>query len=309
MKARVKPRSYTKTRMKPRIESQTLWGYLFVGPAIFGFLAFFLAPMGFSLYMSFHSWDMIGTPVFVGFQNFIDMFTLSHALVPQAIRVTLYFTLLTVPSVTILSLFLAMLLNTKIKGISVFRTIYYIPSIVPAIAASALWLFLLNPMFGFFNQVLRFFGLPPSNWLHDPNMVIPALSVMAVWGAGNTVIIYLAGLQGIPTHLYEAATVDGASGFRKFINVTVPMISPVIFFNMIMAIIGSMQTFTQAFVMTAGGPNNASLFYALLIYRTAFTNLQMGYASAMAWFFFVIVAVLTITAFKISKFWVYHEEK
>jgi len=298
-----------KHKTVPKIKSQTVWGYIFIGPAILGFLAFFLIPILFSLYISFTRWDMIASPQFVGVQNFKDMFTLSHTLVPQSLRVTLYYTLLTVPSITIISLFLSLLLNTKIKGISVFRTMYYIPSIVPAIAASALWLFLLNPMFGVFNQILKMIGLPTSNWLHDTVSVIPTLAMMAVWGAGNTVVIYLAGLQGIPTHLYEAALIDGAGMFRKFFNITIPMLSPVIFFNMIMAIIGSMQTFTQAFVMTEGGPNNASLFYALLIYRTAFRNLDMGYASAMAWLFFVVIAILTIIAFRVSAFWVFYEEK
>ena len=288
---------------------RTIWGYIFIGPSILGFLLFFAIPIFFSLYISFTDWDMHGAAEFIGFRNYINMFALAHSLVPQSLRVTLYYTILTVPSITIVSLFLGLLLNSKIRAISVYRTLYYIPSIVPAIAASALWMFLCNPMFGLLNAVLRMVGLPPSDWLHGTTTVVPTLALMAVWGAGNTVVIYLAGLQGIPSHLYEAVDIDGGGIFRKFIYITIPMLSPVIFFNMIMSIIGSMQVFTQAFVMTQGGPNNASLFYVVLIHRTAFLDMSMGLASAMAWLFFIMIAVLTVIAFKVSQFWVFYGEK
>lgn len=289
--------------------TQTVWGYIFILPAILGFALFYLGPMLFSLGISFFDWDMIRPPQFVGVQNYINMFTLSNSLVSKALKVTLYYSLLTVPLITVVSLFISMLLNSKIKLISVFRTVFYIPSIVPAVANAALWMFLCNPMFGLLNSLLKAVGLPPQNWIYDTKTVIPTMAIIGLWGAGNTVVIYLAGLQGIPAHLYEAIDIDGGNALHKFKNVTVPLLSPVIFYNMVMAIINSMQTFTQAYIMTEGGPNNASLFYVLLLYRTAFNDQQMGYASAMAWLFFLIVAALTVLAFKLSNTWVFYGEE
>ena len=287
---------------------QTVWGYLFVLPSILGFLAFYLGPMIFSLIISFFDWDMMQQPRFVGVQNYIDMFALSNSLVGKSLFVTLYYTVIAVPLITIVSLFISMLLNSKIGLMSVYRTIFYIPSIVPAVANAALWMFLCNPMFGLLNTLLKAVGLPAQNWIYDSHSVIPTLAVIGLWGAGNTVVIYLAGLQGIPAHLYEAIEIDGGGCLPKFVNVTLPMLSPVVFYNMIMAIINSMQTFTQVYIMTEGGPNNASLFYTLLLYRTAFKDQQMGFASAMAWLFFIVVAVLTMLAFKLSDKWVFYGE-
>ena len=288
---------------------QTVWGYIFIAPALLGFIAFYLGPMLFSLIISFFDWDMIQPAQFIGIQNYIDMFTLSNSLVSKSLMVTLYYTLISVPLITIVSLFISMLLNSKIRMMSVYLTIFYIPSIVPAVANAALWMFLCNPMFGLLNTVLKAVGLPPQNWIYDSQSVIPTLALIGLWGAGNTVVIYLAGLQGVPTHLYEAIEIDGGGAFQKFRHVTIPMLSPVIFYNMIMAIINSMQTFTQAYIMTEGGPNNASLFYTLLLYRTAFKDQQMGYASAMAWLFFIVIALLTIIAFKLSNKWVFYGEE
>ena len=267
---------------------------------------FLLGPMLFSLGMSFTDWDTLRPASFIGIRNYIGMFTYSNSLVTRALFVTLYYTLLTVPLVTIISLFISMLLNSKIGLLSLYRTIFYIPSIVPAVANAALWMFLCNPMFGLLNALLRSVGLPPSNWFHDTRSVIPTMSVMGVWGAGNTVVIYLAGLQGVPVHLYEAVEIDGGNALHKFKSVTIPLLSPIIFYNMTIAIIGSMQTFTQAYLITRGGPNNASLFYALLLYRTAFNNQEMGYASAMAWLFFLIIAAFTVLAFRLSYSWVFY---
>ena len=183
-----------------------------------------------------------------------------------------------------------MLLNTRVPGMSAFRTIFYIPSIVPAVASSALWMFIYNPMFGLLNTILKAVGLPGSNFIYDKQGVIPCLAVMAVWASGNTVIIYLAGLQGIDRQLYESASIDGANAVHKFFHITVPLMTPIIFYNVVMGIISSMQTFTQAYIMTDGGPDNGSLFYTLLLYRTAFRNSRMGYASAMSWLFFVFLS-------------------
>lgn len=286
--------------------NKTLWGYFFIAPAILGLILFNFGPMLFSLGISFFKWDVVTPAEWIGAGNYSRL--IKDPLVLKSLGVTAYYTLLTVPLTTIIGLLVASLLNTKVKAMSVFRTIFYIPSIVPAVASSALWMFLCNPMYGLLNTIIGYFGISPQNWIYDPVMVIPSLAVIAVWGSGNTVIIYLAGLQGIPGHLYESIEIDGGNAVHKFFNITVPMISPIIFYNVVMGVIGSMQTFTQAYVMTQGGPDNASLFYVLLLYRTAFTNQEMGYASAMAWILFIIVAILTFISFKSSNLWVFYEE-
>lgn len=299
-----KPKSGKMTAARRRT---ICWGYFFISPALAGLLMFYFGPILFSLGISLFEWDMIRSPAYIGLDNYINMFTKVNSLVPQALKVTIGYSLLTVPLITVISLFLAVLLNARVRYLSVFRTLFYIPSIVPAVANAALWMFLCNPMFGLLNAMLKAIGLPASNWIYDARTVIPTLSVMAVWGAGNTVIIYLAGLQGISASLYESVSIDGGNARHKFVYITVPMMSPVIFYNMTMAIIQCMQTFTQAYIMTEGGPGNASLFYVLLLYRTAFNNQQMGYASAMAWLLFVMIAVLTMLAFKVSNRWVFYE--
>jgi multiple sugar transport system permease protein len=180
---------------------------------------------------------------------------------------------------------------------------------VPVVASSAIWMYIFDPMFGLLNSIIRAVGLPPQSFIYSREGVIPGLAIMAVWGAGNTVVIYLAGLQGISRQLYEAADLDGANSFQRFFNITVPLMTPIIFFNMIMAMINAMQTFTQAYIMTSGGPNNASLFYSLLLYRTAFSLQRMGYASAMSWILFIIIAFLTFFVFRSSDRWVFYESK
>ena len=281
------------------------WGYIFIGPSIVGLLIFQFGPMIFSLITSFTSWNVISPMKFVGLENYIEL--LHDPLVGISLRVTGFYTLLTVPLTTIITFLIAMLLNTRVPGMSAFRTIFYIPSIVPAVASSALWMFIYNPMFGLLNTILKAVGLPGSNFIYDKQGVIPCLAIMAVWASGNTVVIYLAGLQGIDHQLYEAASIDGGNAWYKFIHITVPLMTPIIFYNMVMGVISSMQTFTQAYIMTDGGPDNASLFYALLLYRMAFRNSKMGYASAMSWVFFIIIGVLTFIIFKTSNKWVFYE--
>lgn len=292
-------------KITPRERSQTKWGYFFIAPAIIGLLCFNLGPMLFSMAISFTKWDVISSKEFVGLENYINL--LKDPLVIKSLNVTAYYTLLSVPLVTFIPLLLAMLLNTKIKGVSIFRTIFYIPSIVPAVASAAIWMYLYNPMNGLLNSILKSAGFRSHNFIFSPTEVIPSLAIMAVWAAGNTVVIYLAGLQGISRQLYEAAEIDGANSFIKFKNITVPMMTPVIFYNFVMSIISSMQTFTQAYIMTDGGPANASLFYSLLIYRMAFKQSKMGYASAMSWLLFIIIAILTAIVFKTSNKWVFYE--
>jgi multiple sugar transport system permease protein len=291
----------------PFERSQLKWGYFFIAPCIIGLVLFNFGPMIFSLFMAFTRWDMVTPPKFTGLDNVIAI--LKNPLVGNSLRVTVYYTALSVPLITVVSFLTAIFLNTGIKGISIFRTIFYIPSIVPSVASAAIWLYIFDPMFGLLNSILKIFGVPAQPFIYSREGVIPGLAMMAVWGAGNTVIIYLAGLQGISRELYEAADLDGASGFQRFTRITVPLMTPIIFFNMLMAMIGAMQTFTQAYIMTDGGPNNASLFYSLLLYKTAFQLQRMGYASAMSWVLFVIIAVLTFIVFRTSDKWVFYENK
>jgi multiple sugar transport system permease protein len=287
--------------------SQLKWGYFFIAPCVLGLLVFHFGPMLYSLLISFTQWDMITPAKFNGAGNFREL--LREPLVGVSIRVTLYYALLTVPLITVITFLIAVLLNTGVKGISVFRTIFYIPSIVPVVASSALWLYIYNPMFGLLNSIFRSLGLPPQNFIFSPGGAVPGLAIMAVWMAGNTVVIYLAGLQGISRSLYEAADLDGANAVQCFFHITVPVMTPIIFYNMLMALIGAMQTFTQAFIMTSGGPSNASLFYSLYLYQQAFKYQKMGYASALSWVLFIIVALLTALVFRSSRKWVFYENK
>lgn len=296
------------TRKKGSIErNQTKWGYIFIAPCIVGLLLFNFGPMLFSLVISLTQWNILSPPEFVGLDNYSRM--IQDPLIWISLRQTAYFTLLTVPLITVVHFFTAMLLTTGIKGISVFRTVFYIPSIVPLVAASALWLHIYHPMFGLLNTLLRMVGLPPQGFIATPGGAVPALSIMAVWAAGNTMVIYLAGLQSVPRQLYEASEIDGGNAIQRFIHITIPLMTPIIFYNIIMAIIASMQTFTQAFIMTNGGPDNATLFFSLLLYQTAFRFGQMGYAAAMSWILFIIIAALTLLVFRTSGKWVFYEHK
>lgn len=294
-----------KAAVSPIQRRRDLAGYLFIAPALIGFLAFCLVPIGYSLYISFHEWNMVTEPVFVGLANFQEL--LEDGLAWQSLKVTLYYTLLGVPLSNIFALIMALLLNTNVRGRSIFRTIFYIPAIVPAVAASALWMFIFNPFNGLLNSIVGLLGLPKQQWIYSAQQVIPCMAVMAAWGSGSTMVIYLAGLQGIPAHLYEPADLDGASWFQKFIHITLPLLSPVIFYNLVMGIIGSMQAFTQGYIMTNGGPNNASMFFVLLLYNRAFEYSKMGMACAMAWVLFVLIGILTAVNFYVSNRWVYYE--
>ncbi|MCL2248240.1 MAG: sugar ABC transporter permease [Oscillospiraceae bacterium] len=291
----------------PIERSQRKWGYVFIAPCIIGLIAFNFGPMLFSMGISFTQWNIITPPEFVGLDNYRQM--LDDQLIRISLRQTAYYTLLTVPLITIVHFFTAVLLNTGIKGISIFRTVFYIPSIVPIVAASALWMHIFNPMFGLLNNILRMLGLPTQGFISTPEGAVPALSIMAVWAAGNAMVIYLAGLQNVPRQLYEACEIDGGNAVQKFKHITLPLMTPIIFYNVIMAIISSMQVFTQAFIMTNGGPNNATMFFSLLLYQTAFRFGQMGYAAAMSWILFIIIALLTFLVFKTSGRWVFYEHK
>ncbi len=284
--------------LTPRTERgrRTLAGYLFILPFILGFLIWFLLPALVAVWLTFYDWNMIRDPVYIGLENFKEIFR--DKLFLQSLKVTAYYTLISVPVSLVLSFLVAMLLNSKVRGIAVFRTIFYIPSIVPAVANAVLWNFVFNTEFGLVNMILRSLGLRKVMWLQDPKWAMPALIIMSLWGLGGGVVIYLAGLQGIPETLYEAAEIDGAGRWAKLWNVTVPLISPVIFFNLIMGIIGSFQVFTAGFLVTGGGPQNATLFYVLYTYRTGIQYFDMGYAAVLAWILFFIILGLTLLVFR-----------
>jgi multiple sugar transport system permease protein len=263
--------------------------------------------MLFSLVLSFSKWDIItgiGSIEFVGLDNFKAIF--HDELFYQSLKVTFIFALVSVPLYQIVSILIALLLNMRTRGMKFFRLIYFMPSIIPAVAVSMMWIMIFNPEYGILNRALAWFGIEGPAWLQDPNYALGALIVMGIWGVGNTIIIYLSGLQGVPEELYEAAQLDGAGAFRRFMSVTVPMISPTIFFNLIMGIIGGFQYFTQAFVMTNGGPLNSTLFYNLYLYNKAFVSFEMGYASALSWILFAIILIFTLIVIRSSSMWVYY---
>jgi len=225
----------------------------------------------------------------------------------QSLKVTAIYSFVSVPMGLGLGLAVAILMNQKVRGIAAFRTIYYLPAVVSGVAVALLWMWIFDPSYGLGNVVLRSIGLPGSQWLTSPTTSLLSLILMSFWGIGGGMVIYLAGLQSVPQHLYEAADLDGAGVLQKFRHVTIPMLTPVIFYNLIMGIIGSFQVFTQAFVMTNGGPVNSTLFYVLYLFRQAFNYYHMGYASAMAWILFAIILALTLIVFKSSALWVYYE--
>lgn len=282
-------------------------GYLFVMPWILGFFLFTLLPMVFSAILSLCEWDIVtglSTIEFVGLENFTGMF--KDLKFWQSLKVTFKFCLITIPCYQIVSLFVAFLLAMDIKGMKIFRVVYFLPSIIPTIAATMIWTRIFAQD-GILNKSLSVIGIKGPAWLTDRNTALYALMIMGLWGVGNTIIIYLSGLQGVSEELKEAARVDGAKGWQIFFKITVPMISPTIFFNVVMAVIGSFQYFTQAYVMTEGGPMQSTLFYNLYLYQKAYKEYQMGYASAMAWVMFIIIMLFTMLVIKSSSFWVYYQ--
>jgi multiple sugar transport system permease protein len=275
---------------------RTLTGYLFISPFILGFILWFFIPAMTAVWLSFQNWNLISPPEYIGFKNFTRL--ADDSLFWQSLKVTTNYTLVSVPLSLVLGFLLALLMNTKVRGITVFRTIYYLPSIVPAVAAAVLWAWILNTEFGLLNSLLNYLGLPKVAWLQDPDWALPALILMSLWGLGSSMVIYLAGLQGIPESFYEAAKIDGAGRWAQLRYITVPLMSPIIFFNLIIGIIGSFQVFTAGFLITDGGPQNATLFYVLYLYRTGFRYLDMGYAATLAWVLFFIILVLTLLVFR-----------
>ncbi len=292
-------------RFMPRKE--TVYGYGMAAPAILGFLIFTLGPLLVSLFLSFTDYSITNDYNIIGFDNYERLFSGADSFFYQSLFVTFYYVILAVPVSLLAAFAMALLLSKNVKGKAVFRAIFYVPSIVPIVATSTIFIWLLNPDIGLFNQVLKFLHLPTSMWIYDEATVIPSMALMNVWTVGGTMLIFLAGLESIPEQYYEAVDIDGGGLWHKLRAVTLPMMTPTIFFNLIMGIINGFQSFSEAYIMTEGGPNNASLFYVVYLYREAFANQRMGSASAIAWVLFVIILVLSIIVFRSSKSWVYYE--
>ena len=292
--------------MSPKAR-ENLTGYLFISPWLLGFFVFTFWPFLRSLYLSFCNYNIVQPPKFIGLANY-QMMLFNDDLFYKSLWVTLRYAIVAVPLTLVVGVALALLLNLNVKGIAVFRTIFYLPSIVPTVAMTSIFMWILNPQVGMVNRILALVGVSGPAWLSDPVWTPWTLIFMAVWAAGGSMVIYLAGLKDIPQYLYEAATLDGASAWRKMRMITLPMLSPVIFFNLVMSIIGTFQYFTQAFVISngSGGPEDSTLFYALYMFKRCWKYMDMGYGSAMAWVLFLIVMLSTGLIFRTQKRWVHY---
>lgn len=288
---------------------KALWGYLFALPWILGLIIFWGGPILASLYYSFTKYGVTDSPRFIGLENFITAFS-KDDLFWSSLGRTFTFAIIFVPVAIIGALVLAILLNQKLKGTNIFRTIFFVPHLLPAVAIAVVWSFLLAPKLGPINEFLRNMGVAePPAWLSSRDSALWSVIMINVWAAmgGNTMLIFLAGLQGVPQELYEAADIDGAGGWSKFRNVTLPLISPTIFFNVVLAIIASLKVFTTAFVTTQGGPSYGTWFFALHIYNEAFKYFRLGYGSALAWVLAVILIIFTFIQISYSRRWVHYE--
>lgn len=291
-------------------------GLFFTAPYIIGFLGFTLVPLLCSFYFSFTDYDIFNPPKWTGLTNFRELF--ADNLFWTSIWNTGYYTVFAVPLGMVVAFALALLLNRKMAARPVFRTIFFLPSIVPMVAASVLWVWVFNSQYGYLNWALQplcnFLNMipgihtAPPNWLQSPTWAKPALIIMSIWGVGGTMVLYLAALQDVPQSLYEVADLDGASSWQKVWHVTLPIVSPILFFTLVMGMIGALQVFTQAFIMTKGGqPGVSTLFYCLYLFRNAFEFFRLGYASAMAWLLFAFIAGVTALVFAVTGRYVYYE--
>jgi multiple sugar transport system permease protein len=294
---------FPKTKLARR---EAIGGYLFILPWVLGYLMFRLGPLLASLYLGFTSSAGTGAATrWVGLKNYVYMFT-KDPLFRASLRSTTLFVGGFLPLSLILGLGIALLMNQKVRGITVFRAVYFLPANIGGVAVAMLWQFVFHNRWGVLNAILNLVGIKPIGWLVDPDWVMVAFIIMSLWGVGGTMIVYLAGLQSIPTELYEAAGIDGANQVQQFFAITIPMLSPTIFFNLVTGLIGAFQIFENAFIMTQGGPNYATYFFGLNIYYNAFQSLRFGYASALAWILFVIIAGLTVLVFHSRRRWVYY---
>ncbi|MGW6198264.1 carbohydrate ABC transporter permease [Kribbella sp. NPDC055110] len=295
--------AYGARRRWPRAD-KTIAFWLFVSPWLIGFVLFTVGPMASSVYVSLTSWDLITPPTFVGLANYTEAF--QDPQVAQALKVTLLYAVISVPLQTALAFLVALLLNTELPGMRFFRTIWYLPSLVSGVAQMVLFLWVFNPQYGLMNDVLARVGIQGPAWFNDASWALPTVILMSLWTVGGAMVIYLAGLKDVPPNLYEAAALDGAGPVRQFWHVTMPQMSPIILFNALTGIIGSLQIFTQGFIQN-GGPKDSLLFFVYYLYDNAFQNFRMGYASALAWILFVVILALTAVTLRGSAFAVYYE--
>ncbi|MCC4723235.1 carbohydrate ABC transporter permease [Salinicoccus sp. RF5] len=290
-------------------KKENLYGYIFILPWIIGFLGLTLGPLLFSLVGSFTNYNVTSRMDFVGFANYKEMFMYDD-LFWTSLYNTLYFVAFSVPLTTIAAILISTLMNQDIPGMRVFRTIYYLPAILSGVGVYLLWMQLLDPSTGLINQFLAIFGIDGPNWLFDSEWAKPSLIMMKLWSAGGSMLLYLAAMQGVSKTLYEAAIMDGATRVQMFFRITLPMVTPIIFFDIVTSTIGSFQIFQEAYVMSAdnaGAPENSLLFYNLYMWIKAFNVFDMGYAMAMSWILFIIVLILTIINFKFARRWVHYE--
>jgi multiple sugar transport system permease protein len=279
--------------------------YVCLSPWLIGLVVFTLGPFLFSFGISFFRWNMIRPPTFVGIANFAEL--LRDDFFWYATKATFYYTVLAVPTNLIGGLVVALFMNLKLRGISIYRTLFYSPAVVSGVATAMLWLWMFDTDLGLINQMLQLIGIRGPSWLGDKHWAIPSLVLVNLWSVGGGMLILLGALQNVPTTLYEAATIDGAGMWVRFRHITLPMISPILFFNLVTGFIGAMQVFTNAFVITAGGPAYSTMFYVLFLYNTAFKDFRMGYASALGWLLFVIIMLFTVLILRSSPAWVYYE--
>lgn len=296
----------TKRAETARAKSQKHWFFFFIFPWLAGFLIFTLGPMVFSFFMSFTDWDMLTSMEFVGLKNYKKLFEDSKFLI--SVKNTFAYTLISVPVNLTLSVAMAYLLSFRLKGMKIYRTLYYIPAIVPGVASCVLFKNILST-YGILNQGLSIFGIEGPSWLLSKDYVLGSFIILALWTVGSTMVLMLSAINSVGEEMYESAHLDGASRFQMFLKITIPQITPIIFFNLITGIIGSLQTFTQVYMLTDGGPDYASSMIVPYLYKNAFSYYRMGYASAMAWVLFAIVLVFSMLVLKSSSMWVFYEEE
>ncbi|MBC8159831.1 MAG: sugar ABC transporter permease [Roseiflexaceae bacterium] len=288
-----------------RSRRETLTFYLCISPWLVGLLLFVLGPMTASLGISFTRWDLLSPARFVGLRNYQRL--AEDPLFWQALRVTAFYTLLYVPTELVGGLGLALLMNQRVPGIALFRTIFYLPSVLSGVAFVVVWTWIFHPEAGLLNAGLALLGITGPRWLADPRTALYALWIMSIWGLGRAAVIYLAGLKNLPRQLHEAATIDGANAWQAFRHVTIPLLTPTIFFNLLLSVIATFQVFTSAFIATNGGPLDSTLFFVLYLYRQAFERFSMGYAAALAWVLFIVILALTLLVVRSADRWVYYE--
>jgi multiple sugar transport system permease protein len=294
-------------KKRPFLTPRDWLGYLFISPWIIGFLAFTLLPFLASLFLSFTDWQIVGKWHLIYLANYQKMFSGVDDRFTVALENTVYYAVVNVPGTQIIALSLALLLREKARGIGLFRTLFYIPAITTGVGTSYLWAQMFSAQGGPINTFLGYLGIQGPNWLYSLTWSMPALIIVGLWNVGQSMLIYLAALHGVPQSLYDSSSVDGANVIQRFFNITIPMVTPAMFFNVILGFIGSFQVFTSAFIITNGGPANATLFYSLYLYQVAFTNLRMGYAAALAWVLFLIILGITIIQLVAARHWVYYE--